>query len=680
MAANLKNLRNIGIMAHIDAGKTTTTERILYYSGVIHKTGEVHDGEAEMDKMIQEQEKGITIISAVTQLEWRGCQIQLIDTPGHVDFTVEVERSLRILDGVVALFDGVHGVEPQSETVWFQADKHRVPRLAFINKMDRMGADFAMSVASIQRRLGARPLPIQIPIGSESSFKGCVDLIEMRAIHFREEDQGWEPQVGPIPSEMAEAAAKAREELLEGLSMVNDGIAEAYLEGQEVSTAMIKAALRKATIALEAVPVLCGSGLRNKGVQPLLDAVVDFLPSPEDLPEVQGTHAHTGEPVSRPHSAKAPMAALAFKVQMVEGRKIVFVRIYSGKITEGDKLYNATQGISERASRLFRVHSNKRTPIKEATAGDIIAVTGLKLSTTGDSLCDPAHQILLESIEARTPVINASIEPERRQDKDKLIEVLLKTADEDPTFRFKEDSDTGEIIISGMGELHLEIVADRILREYGLPSRMGSPNVVFKETLMTESQGVGLFERNTDDESIFGHVTVVVRPLGRGEGQRTRLTAEDPRMKPDLIKALNDGGTDGLVSGPIQGEQVVDVEVEIKAIEFPEPGALLTPLGYRIATGIAVRNALRDGRAAILEPIMDAEITIPEESLGDIIGDLSQRHGRIEDVQDQGPSKLVKAKVSLRKMFGYSTALRSMTRGRGVFSMTFGSYDTLSGS
>ena len=678
MAPKLEKLRNIGIMAHIDAGKTTVTERILFYTGVTHKIGEVHDGDATMDWMVQEQEKGITITSAVTRFDWKGHDVQLIDTPGHVDFTVEVERSLRVLDGVIALYDGVHGVEPQSETVWYQADRHKVPRMAFINKMDRTGADFMRCVEMIQNRLGAHALPIQLPIGAESDFKGVVDIIERRAIIFNDDDRGWTPVITDIPANMADEVEAAREALLEGVAMVNDDIAEVYLEEGDVPIDDLKAALRKATIDMEAVPVMCGTGLKDKGIQPLLDAVVDYLPSPQDLPPVEGTHPDTGQVEQREHQSKAPCAALAFKVQMIEGRKIVYFRVYSGKLETGAKVHNMTLGTDERVSRLFMMQSNKRQRLKETSAGAIVAASGLKNTTTGDTLCDPAHPIILEAIEAREPVINAAIEPEKRQDLDKLLDVLKKTADEDPTFRFQQDESTGELIIRGMGELHLEIVADRIKREYNLPIRVGHPNVVYKETILGSHTGAGIFERDTDEESIYGHVKVTIEPNERGAGNIVELGFDTSEYKDNLLKLIKEGAHDGLVSGPVQGEEVVDVKVTVKELIFKD-GVPITPLGFRIATGNAVRNALPNASPAILEPLMEVEITIPEESLGDIIGDMTQRGGRIEDVKDQGPSKIVLARSALRKMFGYTTALRSMTRGRGVFAMTFDTYGTLEG-
>ncbi len=678
-APNLNKVRNIGIMAHIDAGKTTVTERILFYTGIIHRIGEVHEGEATTDWMDAERERGITITSAVTQFEWADHSVQLIDTPGHVDFTVEVERSLRVLDGVIAVYDGVHGVEPQSETVWHQANRHGVPRIAFINKMDRVGADFGRCVSMIETKLKALPLPLQVPIGVEASFKGAVDLLTRKSITFSEEDRGWDPVVGEVPAGMVDEVEAAREALWDALSLVDDEVAEAYLTDGDVPIELAKAAIRRATIALEAVPVLCGTALRDKGMQPLLDAIVDYLPAPTELPPVKGVHPKTGEPEERSHTSKDPFAALAFKVQMIDGRKLVYFRVYSGKINAGDKVYNVTKDRDERISRLFRMHAIQRQRADTASAGMIVAAAGLKGIFTGDTICDRNHPIVLESIEAKVPVISASIETEKRADKDKLLEVLGKTAEEDPSFRFKVEEDTGEIIIRGMGELHLEIVADRIKSEYNLAARLGHPNVVFRETLVGGGAGEGRFERETDeDEFIFGHVEVRAEPAERGSGNHIDLDDDLGKFKDNIFDAVRMGVADGLQSGPVQGEQVEDVAVRVTAIHVPEGHSVLEPLGYRIAAGIATREAMRNGRGALLEPIMNTEITIPEDAFGSIAGDLAQRGGRIESVDPEGDRQVVHARVALRHMFGYTTSLRSMTGGRGAFTMSFAAYDTLS--
>ncbi len=673
----LENIRNIGIMAHIDAGKTTVTERLLFYTGVTHKVGEVHDGEAETDWMEQERERGITITSAVVHFVWKGHEFHLIDTPGHVDFTVEVERSLRVLDGVVALYDGVHGVEPQSETVWRQANRYKVPRLAFVNKMDRVGADFERCVEMIRKKLQGNPIPIQLPIGAEGSFSGVIDLMELRAITYREDDRGWEPEVGPIPASMAADVAAAREAMVEAIAFLDDALAERYMEGEELTVAELKAALRKGTIALEAVPVLCGTGLRNKGVQPILDAAVDYLPSPLDLPPVQGPHPKTGELESRAHDPKAPFAGLAFKVQMIDGRKLVYIRIYSGKITQGDKIHNASRGVDERAGRLFLMHSNKPVPTDSAEAGYIIAIPNLKQTVTGDTVTVIGKPLLLEAIESKMPVISIALEPERRADRDKLMEVLEKFAAEDPSFLYREDEGTGEIIIRGMGELHLEIIVDRMRREYSLEVRVGAPSVVYKESIGERGQGQGRFERETESERIFGEVSVLVEPLPRGSGQQVVLSPEVPlTAHKELEKLLTEGARDGLQSGPARGEIVEDVKVTVRGITLRDE-APTSWVGYRIASGIAVRDALKSARPLVLEPLMKVEIFVPDEHLGDIIGDLSQRGGRIEDVEDQSGAKMVHARVGLRRMFGYSTAIRSMTQGRGVFTMSFAAFDSL---
>jgi elongation factor G len=675
-ASDLRKVRNIGIMAHIDAGKTTVTERILYYTGVIHRIGEVHEGEATTDWMEQERERGITITSAVTQFEWRGHDIQIIDTPGHVDFTVEVERSLRVLDGVIALYDGVHGVEPQSEAVWHQANRYGVPRIAFVNKMDRIGANFDRCVSMLESKLGAHPLPLHLPIGAESGFKGVVDLLTRTAITFANEDRGWEPIVGDVPADLAADVEAAREVLWEALSLVDDDVAEAYLEEGDVPVALAKAAIRRATIALEAVPVLCGTALRDKGIQPLLDAVVDYLPSPVELPPVRGVHPKTGAPEERGHTVRDPFAALAFKVQMIDGRKIVYFRVYSGKVSAGDKVFNVTTGRDERLSRLFLMHSIQRKRTDSASAGMIVAAAGLKGVFTGDTICDRNHPIVLASIEAKIPVISSAIEAESRADKEKLLEALAKIAAEDPSFRFKEDDETGEIIIRGMGELHLEIVADRIRTEYNLRARLGNPSVVYRETLTAGGVGEGRFERTTEeDEEIFGHVEVRVGPAARGAGNQVS-NEELGRVRDRIIEAARTGVHDALESGPVQGEQVEDVQAVITALHVPE-GYVPEPLGYRIAAGIATREAMRTAKGALLEPIMQVEITIPEEGFGSVAGDLAQRGGRIEQVDPEGDRQVIHARVALRQMFGYTTALRSMTGGRGVFTMSFAAYDTV---
>ncbi|MBH22967.1 MAG: elongation factor G [Myxococcales bacterium] len=674
----LSKLRNIGIMAHIDAGKTTTTERILYYTGVNYKIGEVHDGEATMDYRPDEQEKGITITSAVTEFDWKGHHVQLIDTPGHVDFTVEVERSLRVLDGVVALYDAVQGVEPQSETVWYQADKYRVPRIAFINKMDRVGANFERCVQMIRDKFHVTALPIQLPIGAEGGFKGIVDVVERTAWQFRDEDRGVEPYEVPVPDDMVDAMAAAREALIDGLSLYDDALAEAFLMEEPIDAAQIKASLRRSVIALNVVPVMCGSGLKDKGIQPLLDAVVDYLPSPMDMPPVQGRNPETGEPELRELVPSERLAVLAFKVQMVGGRKQVYLRIYSGTLNAGDKVLNVRLGRQERVSRLFKVHSSRRQRVDAAHAGDLVTAAGLKDTFTGDTLTDPAHPLLLESIEARNPVISASIEPEKRQDRDKLLDVLAKIADEDPTFLFKEDEDTGELIIRGMGELHLEIVAGQIDRDYNLTVKLGEPNVVYRETATVEATGHGVFERDTDEGSIFGDVRVAVSPRDRSAGNAIAIDdALKATLPPNLEPMLLAGVEDALVSGPVMGEPLEDVGVVVTAVGFKENFSL-TPLGYRIAAGIAVRNAMADASAAVLEPVMEVDIVVPEDFLGDVIGDLTQRSGRIENVADDGPMKIITCRVGLRKMFGYTTTLRSMTQGRGVFTMSFDAFDIVS--
>jgi elongation factor G len=673
----LSRIRNVGIMAHIDAGKTTVTERLLFYSGKTHKIGEVHEGEATMDYMVQEREKGITITAAVTSFDWLDHEIHLIDTPGHVDFTLEVERSLRVLDGVVALFCGVAGVEPQSETVWLQADRYRVPRIAFVNKMDRIGSDFDRVVKMIRDRFSVVAVPVQLPWGREGQFKGVVDLLEEVALRYEEADEGWTVERGEIPEALRPAAKAARESLLEAVADLDDEIALHYLEGEPIPVEMLRAALRKATIQLQLVPVLCGSGLRNKGIQQLVDAIVYYLPSPADLPPIEG-HRPDGTADSRPHSPKAPFSALAFKVQFPEGRRHVLLRIYSGKVNAGDQVLNVSRDKVERLSRLFLLHANRKTRIKEAQAGHIVACAGLKITSTGDTITSRDAPILLEPIQAREPVIAAAIEPESSRDKDKLLDSLGKLADEDPTFHFREDEDTGELIMRGMGELHLEILADRLRRDFNVEVRVGRPEVLHRETVSTTAQERARFFRETEDERIFGEVAVAVEPLPRGDGFRYQV---DLREEPTgrvrkLLDLIREGVEDALTGGVLSGDPVVDIGVRLIDVELEE-GEEITPLGYRIAAGMAVRKALREAHPTLLQPLMKIEVFIPEENLGDIIGDMSARGGHIVDVSEEGAVKCVRATAPLRDMFGYSTQLRSMTQGRGTFSMEFARFGSL---
>ncbi len=679
--SRLTRVRNIGICAHIDAGKTTVSERFLYYAGRIHKIGEVHDGEAQMDWMPQERERGITITAAATTLEWRGHDVHLIDTPGHVDFTIEVERSLRVLDGAVVVFCGVSGVEPQSETVWHQADNFHVPRLAFVNKMDRPGADFQAVVDEIRERLAARPVPVQLPIGAEDQFTGVVDLIRERAIYFSgaEDDP---PREDSVPAAMADAVAAAREKLIEAAADFDDSIATAYLEGKTIEPAALIAALRAGTLRCGLVPVLAGSALRNKGVQPLLDAVCDFLPAPTEVPPIQGTDPTSGQPTTRPPEDTAPFCALAFKVAMDEGRKTVFLRIYSGVLRPGDEVQNARTRRNEKVARLFSVHANRRERIERAGAGSIVVAMGLKDAGTGDTVYAPKAPILLGRIDAHEPVIARAIEPKTQAEKEKLDFGLSKLADEDPTFRFGEDPETGQTIIRGMGELHLDIMADRLRREYGVEATVGRPQVVYRETLAGAAEAEARFERQIDNETLFGQARVRVAARPRGSGNVVKLAMVPPEQVPGapkipeppraILEAALEGAAEAMRSGP-EGYPFEDIEVVVTGIEY-RPDAS-TPAGQKAAVGEALRQASREAGTRLLEPIMKVEVTAPEANVGDVLGDLNARHARIEDVGVRGNQRLVVAKVPLRRMFGYSTDLRSATQGRANYTMQFETFD-----
>jgi elongation factor G len=676
----LARTRNIGVVAHIDAGKTTVSERFLFYAGRIHKIGEVHDGEAQMDWMPQERERGITITAAATTIEWRSHELHLIDTPGHVDFTIEVERSLRVLDGAVVVFCGVSGVEPQSETVWRQADGFRVPRLAFINKMDRAGADFDAVVEEIRSRLGARPIPIQLPIGAEDQFQGVVDLVEQKALYFSGKEDEL-PRVDSVPSAMAAVVAAAHERLVEAAADFDDAIAAAFIEGQPIAPAALKAALRKGTVACAIVPVLAGAALRNKGVQPLLDAVCDYLPSPLEVPPVKGVVPGTEEEVTRPPEDSAPFCALAFKVAMDEGRKNVYLRVYSGVLRPGDDIQNARTRRNEKLARLFSVHANRRERIERAGPGSIVVAMGLKDVGTGDTLCSPKAPILLERIVAQEPVISRAIEPKTQADKEKLDFGLGKLADEDPTFRQGEDPETGQTIIRGMGELHLDIMVDRLRREYGIEANVGRPQVVYRETLAKVGEGEARFERTMDDESLFGHARVRVAPRPRGTGNQLRMElvkpeaapgVKIPEAPPAILDAAMEGAREAMRSGP-QGYPFEDIEVVVTAIEY-RPDAS-TPAGQKAAVGEALRHASRDAGTRMLEPIMRIEVTAPEQHVGDVLGDLNARRAQIQDVGFRGNLRVIFAKVPLRRMFGYSTDLRSATQGRASYAMQFDTYD-----
>ncbi len=673
--AKIDLVRNLGVVAHIDAGKTTVSERFLFHSGKIHKVGEVHDGETEMDWMEQERERGITITAAATTFEWKKHEIHLIDTPGHVDFTIEVERSLRVLDGAVVVFCGVAGVQPQSETVWHQADKFKVPRLAFVNKLDRIGASFPAVVADIRERLGANAVPIQLPIGTEDQFAGCIDLVTMKAIMFSG-DVTETPDMSEIPGDLAAAAADARDQLIQALADLDDGIAAKYLEGQDITEAEIKAVIRKATIAVKMIPVLAGTALRNKGIHPLLDAVISYLPSPADVPPVTGVDPrNTSEKLQRAPKNNEPFSALAFKIAMDEGRKVVFLRIFSGTIESGHEVLNVRTNKKEKIARLFRIHAAKRERLDKAVAGEIVAVAGLKDATTGDTICDPKSPILLERIDTYEPVISQAIEADNQAAKERLDFALQKMADEDPTFRVKEDPDTGQTIISGMGELHLEIIVDRMKREYGVQARAGKPQVVYRETVLASGEGTAEFERDLKEQAIYGLATCTVEGRPRGSGMEFKSSVPAAALvAPQIIEAGMQGLRDAASSGP-DGYPLEDVEVTLTNLATKD-GAN-AEIGCRAAAAEAFRRAVAAAHPSRLEPIMAVEVTVDDEFLGAVIGDLNQRRGHVQDVGARGAKRIVQAHVPLRNMFGYSTRLRSLTEGRATFSMERHSYDTL---
>jgi elongation factor G len=673
--AKIDQVRNIGVVAHIDAGKTTVSERFLFHSGKIHKVGEVHDGETQMDHMPQERERGITITAAATTFEWKKHEIHLIDTPGHVDFTIEVERSLRVLDGAVVVFCGVAGVQPQSETVWHQADKFKVPRLAFVNKLDRVGASFDNVVADIRQRLGANAVPVQLPIGSEDAFSGCIDLIRMQALHFTG-DVTAAPEVGEIPAELADDAALARDQMIQSIADVDDAIAEKYLEGAALTEAELVSALRKATIAVKIVPVLAGTALRNKGIHPLLDAVIAYLPSPLDVPPVHGVDPKdTEKKLTRAPKNNEPFSALAFKIAMDEGRKVVFLRIFSGTLNAGDELLNVRTFKKEKIARLFRIHADKRERLEKAVAGEIVACSGLKDATTGDTICDPKDPILLERIDTYEPVISQAIEADNAAAKERLDFALAKMVEEDPTFRTKEDTDTGQTIIEGMGELHLEIIVDRMKREYGVQARAGKPQVVFRETVLGEGEGHAEFERDLKEQRIYGEAKVRVKARARGAGMDIKKALPASLILPEnVVAAAQQGLRDAAGSGP-DGYPLEDVEVTLVHVGIREGAD--GEIGARAATAEAFRRAVASASPVKLEPIMSVEVTVDDEYLGGVIGDLNQRRGHVQDVGSRGTKRIVTALVPLRNMFGYSTRIRSLTEGRGAFAMQFHAYDTL---
>jgi len=670
----IDKIRNIGIMAHIDAGKTTTTERILFYTGKIHKMGEVHEGAAEMDFMEQERERGITITSAATTCFWKDHRINIIDTPGHVDFTIEVERSLRVLDGAVGVFDAVNGVEPQSETVWRQADKYRVPRIAFMNKMDKIGADFLASVQSMHDKLGANAVPIQLPIGAEDEFNGIIDLIKMKALIWEGDELGAKFNEVDIPEDLKDAAVAQREKLLEALSDIDEIIMEKYLEGKEISIEEIKTAIRKGVVGFKLFPVLCGSAFKNKGVQPLLDAVVDYLPSPADIPPVKGISLKTQQEEERLHEPDAPFSGLVFKI-MTDPYvgKLSFIRVYSGRLESGSYVYNSTKDKKERISRIFLMHANKREEIKECEAGDIVALVGLKNSLTGDTLCDENNPIVLESIEFPEPVISIAVEPKTKNDQEKLSLSLQKLAEEDPSFRVRTDEETGQTIISGMGELHLEIIVDRLKREFKVEVNVGKPQVAFRETIKGKAQAEGKYIKQTGGRGQYGHVLIEIEPLGRGKGFEFVDKIVGGKIPKEYIPAVQKGIEEALLKGVSFGYPMVDVKVSLYDGSYHEVDS--SEMAFKIAGSMAFKDAAEKAGVELLEPIMSIEIITPEEYMGDVIGDLNSRRGRVKELSDRSGSKIITGEVPLAEMFGYATDLRSKTQGRASYTMQFSHYE-----
>ncbi|MGD0918203.1 MAG: elongation factor G [Thermodesulfobacteriota bacterium] len=665
--------RNIGFMAHIDAGKTTVTERVLFYTKKIHRMGEVHEGTAVMDWMQQEQERGITITSAVTTVEWKGSIIHIIDTPGHVDFTIEVERSLRVLDGVIAIFSAVEGVEPQSETVWHQADKYGVPKLAFVNKMDRIGADFFGTVKMMAERLGAHPLIVQIPMGMEDRFIGAVDLIRLKGIVWDEHSLGAEFREVSIPKELQDEALLHRSKLIESLAELDDRLTEKYLNGDEITESEIRSTLRKATISMRAVPVLCGAALRNQGIQPLIDAIVDYLPSPLDVPPVEGTNPVTEETVTRVAKDEEHFTALAFKVMMDEGRKVVYIRIYSGIVKVGTEVYNPRLRKGEKISRIFQMHAHQRTRVEEAKTGEIVAVMGLKETTTGDTLCGRGHPILLEPIDFYRPVMSVAVEPKTNQDQEKLVESLEKLSEEDPTFHAKFDEDTGQMIISGMGELHLDVLVSRLFTEYNLSVNVGRPQVVYRETVEKEGEASAKFLKELEDTRHFAEVFLRISPNGRGKGIEFHSEVPQGNLSPEDLLSVEEGIREGSNGGVIMGYPLTDLRVNLlKANIDPDRPSLLA---LKIASSNALREGCRKAQPVLLEPMMEVNVIVPEEFMGEVVGDLKARKSMVEAITPKGRVALIKATTPLTRMFGYSTDLRSLTQGRGTFSMQFSRYD-----
>lgn len=674
-STQLDKIRNIGIIAHIDAGKTTTTERILYYTGRIYKIGEVHDGSTQMDWMEQERERGITITAAATFCRWQDCRINIIDTPGHIDFTVEVQRSLRVLDGAVVIFDGVQGVEPQSETVWRQADGYHVPRIAFVNKMDRTGASFEMSLDTILKRLSSSASPIQLPIGSESDFKGIVDLVNMKALVWSGEELGAKFDVVDIPSDLQERAETFRTKLIEKVSDFDDELAEKYLEGKEITVQEIKRAIRKATISGKFFPVLCGSSYKNKGVQPLLDAVCDYLPSPVDLPPTKGYNPDNyGEVLERTQDINAPFSALVFKVQSdPHVGKLLYLRAYSGTFKSGDKVYNPGRNTRERIGRILRMHANKREDVEEVCAGDIAAVVGLKGASTGDTICDESHPVVFEPMKFPDPVISVAIEPKSKADEQKLGTTLNSLSEEDPTFRVKVDHETGQTIISGMGELHLEILVDRMQREFHVQVNVGKPQVAYRETVRRSVEEEGKYIRQTGGRGQYGHVWIKLEPREPGQNFEFVDKIKGGRIPKEYIPAVEKGVKEAMESGILAGYPVVDVRVTLFDGSFHEVDS--SEIAFKIAASIAFKSACKRAHPILLEPIMKIDVVTPETYMGDVIGDLNKRRGRIEQVDMKGELRQIHGFVPLAEMFGYSTTLRSMSQGRATYTMEPSHYE-----
>ena len=669
----LQRTRNIGIMAHIDAGKTTTTERILFYTGITHRIGEVHEGTATMDWMVQEQERGITITSAATTCLWKDVRINIIDTPGHVDFTAEVERSLRVLDGAVAVFDGVHGVEPQSETVWHQADKYGVPRICFINKMDRMGAEFEHAVGTIHTRLHAPAVPIQIPIGFEDGFSGIVDLMTMKAVTYRDETMGADYVEGDIPADLQEQARAFREQMIEKIVENDDALLEKYMNGEAFTTEELKASLRRSVIAMKIFPVLCGTAFKNKGVQPLLNAVVDYLPSPLDIPPVKGL-TEKGEEVARPSDDDAPFAALVFKIMTDPFvGQLAFIRVYSGRLDAGMSIWNATKQKRERIGRLLKMHANKREEIEDVYAGDIAACVGLKNVTTGDTICDEKNVVMLESIEFPEPVIAVAVEPKTKSDQEKMSTALNKLAQEDPTFRVHTDHETGQTIIRGMGELHLEIIVDRMMREFNVQANVGKPQVSYRESIREKAEAEGKYIRQTGGRGQYGHVKIRIEPGAPESGYVFENDIVGGAIPKEYITPVQNGIAEAMEGGVLAGYPMKDIKVSLYDGSFHEVDS--NEMAFKIAGSMAFKEAARKAKPALLEPIMRVEVVVPEEYMGDIIGDLNSRRGRIEGMEPRGGSQVVHAMVPLSEMFGYATEMRSRTQGRASFTMHFAQYE-----